>query len=124
LIDLIGHTRRQGRQRSALMRPLRARWRARKTEPRGEREGAAASDVTLDRQAAAAHQADEPGRNRQAEAGASILARDRVVGLRERFADEARLAAGDADTAVGPRQQHVDECGPPVPGALRLAGGA
>jgi hypothetical protein len=48
----------------------------------------------------ALHERHEVARDRRAEAGPAVHARDRVVGLRERLEDRRLLVLGDADAGV------------------------
>ena len=68
-------------------------------ERHGEMERAAASDFAFDPQPAA-HQLDQPQRNRQPEARAAEAARRRAVGLGEGLEDVLLLVGGNADAGI------------------------
>ena len=76
------------------------------TQGRGERERGADARRALEDQVAA-HQPRQPPADRQAQAGAPVLARRRAVGLRERAEQPALLLRGDADTRI----PHADRSG-------------
>ena len=59
----------------------------------------------------AAHQLDQPRRDRQAEAGAAEAAGRRAVRLRERLEDQLLLVARDADAGVDDREVQADLAG-------------
>ena len=71
-------------------------------EPGGEVERAAPPGLALDPDPPA-HQLDQPGRDRQAQPGAAVLAGRRAVGLVERLEDRPLLLGRDADAGVGRR---------------------
>ena len=56
----------------------------------------------------AAHQLDQPPADRQAEAGAAVLARGRGVGLREGLEERSDLVGGDADAGVAHGEREAD----------------
>ena len=95
---------RAARARRAGLAPRRAAAVGRRPiEAGGEVERAAAADLALDPDAAA-HQLDEPRRDRQPEAGAAVPARRRAVGLRERLEDRrAACRAGCRCRCRSPR---------------------
>src|SRR5262245_58220832 len=66
----------------------------------GEPERAAASGLALDADLAA-HQVDQPLRDRQPETGPAVLARRRAVGLPEWLKEQGLHARLDADPGVG-----------------------
>src|SRR4051812_16272813 len=66
-------------------------------------ESAALSDFAF-KPNAAAHEFDEPSANIQAESGAAVFSRGRVIGLREGFENQFLLLLGDSDSRIGHRE--------------------
>ena len=79
-------------------------------EPGGEVERAPLADLALQPDAAA-HHLDQPGRDRQAQPGAAVLAGGRGVRLRERPEQLRLLLRGDADAGVPNLEVQSDEPG-------------
>ncbi|MCZ7635871.1 MAG: hypothetical protein M5U12_07395 [Verrucomicrobia bacterium] len=88
--------------------PQQRGWRTRRTAGRGagwqlegDGEGERGADVEFAGDLElAAHEADELAGDGQAQAGATVLARGRAIGLTERFEDALAVLGGDAGTGV------------------------
>ena len=94
---------------TSTLRPRRSgrapalRFTAHLAQPRGEPEGAALAQLALHADLAA-HQLGQPLGDRQAQAGAAVLARGRGVGLLERLEQAPHLLWRHADAGVAHRE--------------------
>lgn len=63
----------------------------------------------------ATHQSGQAAHDRQSEASAAIVSRDRVIGLREGFEQALDIDRGDADAGVGDQELEPDRTLAPRP---------